>query len=707
MQLQRISNGQAIALGTTLGSGGEGKIYTVSSESSLVAKIYHKPTSEHRHKLSLMLANPPHDPMVGQGQVAIAWPVDLLCVVGSSSQIVGFLMRRVTQMRPIHEFYTPKNRRQHTPFFNYLYLHRTARNLAAAARALHASGYVIGDVNESNILISNTALVTLVDTDSFQVRDRKTAVIYRCGVGKPEFTPPELQGQTFSDITRTPEHDLFGLAVLIFQLLMEGTQPFAGRFQGFGEPPPYEARIASGHFPYGTNRVPYLPPPLAPPLEILHPTLRQLFRRCFESGHHNPLERPDAQTWVSALEEAEKALLTCAVNKQHRYGNHLSSCPWCQRAARLGGRDPFSPQIAVPKPLPKPKPKPQPVKSRQQLPQPTLPQTTQRIKPYVPPRHLYSNTLLASSAILLLGWAGYEYWESLPLETVAYYSPDPVTTSPPNSEPILSQPPVTISSQIPNTTPVNLSPAYTLKGDSTGVLSVAFSPDGQTLASGSWDNTIKLWNLTTGQVIRTLKGHSDWVRAVAVSLDGQMLASGSNDNTIKLWNLATGQQIRTMAGHSYSVSAVAFSSDGQTLASGSGDGTIKLWNVATGEQIRTVSKYSYSVSAVAFSPDGQTLVTGNQDGTIKVWSLATGQELDTLNGYSGFVYSVAFSPDGKTLASGSFEGAIKLWNLATGQEIHTLKAHSDWVLSVAFSSDGQMLASGSVDRTIEIWRVLP
>jgi DNA-binding helix-hairpin-helix protein with protein kinase domain len=216
MQLQRQSNGKLIDLGTALAGGGEGQIYTVSQEPSLVAKIYHKPTSKYTNKLNLMLANPPNDPAAGQGRVSIAWPVDLLFVTGGNQQIAGFLMRRVTQVHPIHDFYNPKSRRQHSPFFNYLYLLRTARNLAAAVQSLHASGYVIGDVNESNILLAETALVTLVDTDSFQVRDSQKGVVHRCRVGKPEFTPPELQGKTFSDIDRTPQHDRFGLAVLIF-----------------------------------------------------------------------------------------------------------------------------------------------------------------------------------------------------------------------------------------------------------------------------------------------------------------------------------------------------------------------------------------------------------------------------------------------------------------------------------------------------------
>ncbi len=352
MRLQRQSNKQVITfdLTSSLGHGGEAYVYAVPQDEKLVAKVYHKPTEAHAHKLAAMLANPPENPMAKHGKTSIAWPVELLRTVDSSQQVVGFLMPRLIGMHSILDFYNPKTRRQKCPFFNYLYLHRTARNLAAAVGALHAGGYCIGDVNESNILVSDTALVTLVDTDSFQVKEPNTGIIYRCPVGKPEFTPPELQGKSFGELDRVPEHDLFGLAVLIFQLLMEGTHPFSGIFQGAGDPPPYEARIKAGHFVYNTGRsVPYRSTPIAPKLEILHPTLRQLFVRCFESGHENPQMRPNAQAWQSALIEAENALVTCSTNNLHRYGNHMKACPWCERTVALGGRDPFPSWQAVQK----------------------------------------------------------------------------------------------------------------------------------------------------------------------------------------------------------------------------------------------------------------------------------------------------------------------------------------------------------------------
>jgi serine/threonine protein kinase len=351
MQAICLSNGQPITLGSELGSGGEGKIYAVSGHTSVVAKVYHANhrSLERGQKLRVMYANPPGN------STSIAWPLELLRHP-DSTEIIGFVMRRVTRVRPLHDVYNPKTRRQEMPFFDYYYLHRTARNLAAAVATIHANGYTIGDVNESNILVSPRALVTLVDTDSFQVRDRRSGVVYRCPVGKPEFTPPELHGEAFAQVDRTPQHDRFGLAVLIFQLLMEGTHPFDGVYLGQGDPPLKEARIAAGHFPYRPNS-PYRPKPFAPPLQILHPQVRQLFWQCFEGGYISPKLRPSAGSWVDALSVAEAELIPCAVNSQHRYGKHLKSCPWCDRSARLGGRDPFPgrraprPKSLAPKPM--------------------------------------------------------------------------------------------------------------------------------------------------------------------------------------------------------------------------------------------------------------------------------------------------------------------------------------------------------------------
>jgi len=240
------------------------------------------------------------------------------------------------------------------------------------------------------------------------------------------------------------------------------------------------------------------------------------------------------------------------------------------------------------------------------------------------------------------------------------------------------------------------------------VYTVAFSPDGKTLASGNADGTIQLWNPATGhQIGKTLNGHAGEVNSVTFSPDGKTLASGNQNGTIQLWNVATGQQTRpALNGHAGEVGSVTFSPDGKTLASGSDNDAVQLWNVATGQLTEnSVASNVGQVNSVAFSPDGQTLASGNQNGTIWLWNVATGQPIgNPVTGNTGPVNSVAFSPDGKTLASGS-NGEVQLWNAATGQPTGTTLRTGDIkpVNSVAFSPDGSTLATGSSDDTVRLW----
>ncbi|HEV2733451.1 MAG TPA: hypothetical protein VGV85_01395, partial [Longimicrobiaceae bacterium] len=327
--------------GSELGAGGQATVYPVPGSDDRVAKIYHQPTPEQERKLRLMLARRP-----AGAQGIFAWPLDLLR--DREGRFVGLLLPRVEGKLRLFELYNPATRRDRAPLFHHGLLHRAARNLAASFHKLHEAGFVVGDVNESNVLVGEDGRVVLIDTDSFQVRDPASGVVFRCPVGRPEFTPPELGEHRFAEVDRAPEHDRFGLGVLVFQMLMEGTHPFAGRWRGEGEPPSVQERIAAGHFPYaGLPGVPLEPARTAPPLEVLDPGVRALLVRCFEDGHGDPAARPAAAEWRDALAAAEGALATCERNEQHMYGEHLDACPWCERARRLEGRDPFPSMAAV------------------------------------------------------------------------------------------------------------------------------------------------------------------------------------------------------------------------------------------------------------------------------------------------------------------------------------------------------------------------
>jgi len=244
---------------------------------------------------------------------------------------------------------------------------------------------------------------------------------------------------------------------------------------------------------------------------------------------------------------------------------------------------------------------------------------------------------------------------------------------------------------------------HTLRRHSGTVLSVAFSPDGQQLLTGSNDKTASLWDAQTGQLLRTLEEHTEEVTSVAFSPDGKWMLIGSSDTTARLWNAQTGQPLHTLEGHTEEVTSVAFSPNSQQLLTGSKDKTARLWETKTGQLLRTLEKHTKEVTSVAFSPDGQQLLTGSNDKTASLWDTQTGQLLRTLEKHTEEVTSVAFSPDGQQLLTGSKDKTARLWNAQTSEQLHVLEGHTGWVMSVAFSPDGQHLLTSSSDHTARLW----
>ena len=240
-----------------------------------------------------------------------------------------------------------------------------------------------------------------------------------------------------------------------------------------------------------------------------------------------------------------------------------------------------------------------------------------------------------------------------------------------------------------------------LKG-SKRVWTVAFNSE--ILASGGFDCTIRLWDVVTGECLKTLQGHQAAVWAVAFSADGQTLASGSADKTIKLWDVKTGKCRQTLEGHTREVRSLAFST-GDRLVSGSFDRTVRLWDTTTGNLLKTLTGHIDQIWAVTANPQTDIIASGDKSQIIKLWNVESGKCLTTMRGYANWMWTVAISPDGQSIASGSLDKDIRLWDRETGIVTATLKGHQNMIWSVKFSPDGQLLASCSDDTSIKLWNV--
>lgn len=326
-----------IGVSSPIASGGEGTIHPVMGHPNWLAKIFHEGKSGRNRKLRAMIANPPQlGPATSH--LHVAWPLGLLSERANSGRCAGYLMPRLTGFQSLQTLLNPMIRQTVWRETAWDQLLRVGLRIATLVEVLHQTGYVIGDMNESNLMVRRVGAdfqVGIVDTDSFQVPDGRG--IHLCSVGKPEYTPAELRGQSLGTVQRSTAHDNFALGVLLFQLLAEGNHPFRAASRNGEDVPQPEVLIQQGHWPYGTPPAPGIAPPFdAVPLNVFPTPIASLFQRCFEEGHRNPSRRPTASDWRKALGLflSQNQLQQCSCEPQHVFWLRLSSCPWCDRLHR-------------------------------------------------------------------------------------------------------------------------------------------------------------------------------------------------------------------------------------------------------------------------------------------------------------------------------------------------------------------------------------
>ena len=333
---QVIVGAEVVSLGEMLGKGGEGQVYALNGRSGAAVKLYNsRLRNEREEKVRAMV----HGGFAAQTDL-VAYPREV--VSDRFGNFLGFLMQHVSGYRPIHELYSPKSRQMHFPKVDYRFIIRVAINVARAVGKVHQTGCVIGDLNHSGALVAEDARVALIDADSFQFRlGQKT---YPCVVGVQDFLPPELHGVNLSTVTRSVEHDNFGLAVVVFLLLLMGRHPYAGRHEGPDFP--IGQAIANYKFAYSLVRkssTGTTPPPGALAIDVFPTPIQQAFESAFGL---DPMARPNASSWIGALTALESSLNRCGKVKNHFYPVSAKACVWCDLSANSGGIDMF-PDIAI------------------------------------------------------------------------------------------------------------------------------------------------------------------------------------------------------------------------------------------------------------------------------------------------------------------------------------------------------------------------
>lgn len=733
--LTALISGRSIVLDKKLANSGEGTVWTTNFPGFL-AKLYHTPTPDRIEKLRVMIAHPPQNPMRHHHHVTFAWPQDLL--QNAQGQCLGFLMPEIVDGVKLSLIYNAKLRNRKAPRFNWYYLHTAALNFALSLKSLHDEGYVVGDIKPQNLLVNSRALISVIDADSFQVRDPKTKTLYRCPVGSEGFTPVELLGKELSTLDQTEIHDRFRLGVMVFMLLF-GDQPFKGKWIGRGESPQPAELIRQGHWPYAPNSM-VQPGPNTIPLSIIHPQLQVCFQRCFTEGHHNPLARPSAQDWSEALKLAIPDLRMCHLENNHYYSRVYGRCYWCDRRSSVG-LDVFSPTLALPRVKPPVRKTASATSPRQRMsggsgslstlvggvgPQgqssiqraaatllnPMVVKTSQSANAWIN----RSNPVLWGAGCIAVGLVGLAIL-LLPDLNVEMMQKSGAAIKTALTQGFESRTANKVKSKLKSLVP----PADSQQiaevqhgGHWDTITALDLSLDNQLLISGSKDMTIKLWEFPSGQLKQTFSDHYEPIVSVGMSDGKQTLVSSSVSGKILVWDLKTQELMRSLLtnntwGLEGTIRTAVTDRRGQIFASSGWGGSLLLQNLQSGRVIRIASNSLGSEQALGIFPNGKTVISSSSDGKFQLWDTATGQ---LTKSFSSSVSNSSFesisvlvlSLNGRVMVSGSWDGSILVWDLLTGTLQKQLQKQPKAVSVMAVSDSGDRLAIANTNEpVIKVW----
>ena len=725
-------NSGRIQLTKQIASSGEGTVWETSQKGYL-AKQYHQPDGKRGQKLEVMLANPPHEPNHKHKHISFAWPHDLL--EDNRGQVVGFLMPMISDSVKLPTIYNPTLRNRKWPEFNWRYLHTAALNIASILQALHQDGYVVGDIKPQNLLVNSQALVSIIDTDSFQVQDpaAPTTRIYRCPVGSEGFTPAELLGKDLSRFDQTEVHDRFRLAVIIY-LLLFGEHPFKGEWRGQGDSPQPTELIQKGLWAHsGDSSI--KPGRYTIPLDVVHPQLQACFRRCFTEGHQNPQSRPTAQAWAHVLKTAladlkggfsrktktgQEAACNGEGNVYHAFSRSHHRvhgyCYWCQRQKALG-LDIFSPELAK-------QAKARKQKSQKPKTSPTTTRRSSRVGGRQPVATMPKLWVTQSGHLVTALSRTRRHRSQMLLNSIAQSSRLHRQSG--------SSPQLRWSNTMVGGTLCALSVLgllLLLLPELNGKTLENFSRKlEQTLTQQRSDSTrrtppdgtspsfnTEVFNLSASDPAASLgnqQGHWDAVTALSISPDSKLLVSGSRDKTLKIWQLETGKLLATLSAHREPIVSVNFPRQGHTLISSGRNGKIIIWDLQTGKT-RHLSHYPNwqpigAIHSTAIDPKGTVMASSDSGGSISLYNLKTARVVRIPSSSIAPEQAIVLSPDAKTLISSSSDSHMKFWNVETGELRRSFPAFQGGsalalTSTLALSSDSTILASGSWGGGMGLW----